>query len=528
MNPTKTKTWQELKELKKEQEAIHLSNRFKEDDRRFEKYSIETEALLYDYSKNHIDEKIMEKLLQFSHEQNIEESIKAFFSGEKINETEDRAVLHTALRNRTNTPVLFEGENVMDEVNQVLSKIEKFTKNVISGDFKGYTGKPISTIVNIGIGGSDLGPKMVVKALRKYQNHLQVYFVSNVDYAATEAVLEQIDIETTLFVIVSKTFTTIETLTNAHSARKVVVDYFKTEEAIKNHFVAVSTNIEEVTAFGIDQANIFKFWDWVGGRYSLWSSVGLSIALAVGYDNFIQLLEGAHKADTHFYNNKGKENIPLIMALLDVWYSNFFNYRSLAVIPYAEDLSLFAKFLQQLDMESNGKSVDKQGERIDYTTSNVIWGEAGTDSQHSFFQCLHQGTDIVPIDFIGYRVENKNKHDEILMSNLLAQSKALMEGTIHDKVDEKDAYHMHKRFEGNRPSSTFILKGISPLTIGYLTALYEHKVFTQGILWNVFSFDQWGVQLGKKLASSISSLTNNEVEKLDGSTKGLYQFMTSK
>ena len=525
MNSEQTNSWKELQKLYKQQENKHLIDRFTDDDSRFEHYSIETNELLFDYSKHHIDREILNCLVDFANEQSLGNEMAQFFSGEKINQTENRAVLHTALRNGGDAEILVDGKNVMPEVKEVLTKIEEFTQKVVSGQFKGFTGKAITDVVNIGIGGSDLGPKMVVKALRNYKNHISTHYVSNVDYAAMEDVLCNIDLESTLFVIVSKTFTTIETLTNANTAREAVLNKYGDNSAVANHFVAVSTNAEEVAKFGIDTNNMFGFWDWVGGRYSLWSAVGLSISLSVGFDNFKSLLEGAYSADEHFKKSDFESNIPVLMALLDIWYNNFYNYRSLAVIPYSEDLSLFPKFLQQLDMESNGKSVDKSGNKVTYKTSNVIWGEAGTDSQHSFFQLLHQGTDIIPVDFIGVRKNGDNNvHDRILMSNFLAQSKALMEGTVAEGVDEEDEFGQHKYFEGNRPSSSIVLKGLTPHNLGFLTALYEHKVFVQGVLWDVFSFDQWGVQLGKKLATGIGNLSEKEIEELDSSTKGLYEF----
>lgn len=525
MNPTTTTSWSKLKKLKNEAAEIHLSDRFKLDSNRFNHFSLETEELLFDFSKHHIDENTLNTLFDFAKEQQLDEEKNKFFGGEKINTTENRAVMHTALRLPKSSTTVIDGKNVVSDVHLELSKVEVFTEKVLSGDFKGFSGEKITDVVNIGIGGSDLGPKMIVKSLREYRNHLNVHFVSNIDDAALNTVFSQINLESTLFIIVSKTFTTIETLTNANTAREKIISYFGSADAVANHFVAVSTNIHKVEEFGIKTENIFAFWDWVGGRYSLWSVVGLSISLAVGFNHFKALLEGANAADNHFKTQKQENNIPVIMALLDVWYNNFFDYRSLAVIPYAEDLSLFPKFLQQLDMESNGKSVDKEGNKIDYKTSNVIWGEAGTDSQHSFFQFLHQGADIVPVDFIGVKKENQNTHQKILISNLLAQSKALMEGTIDAKLDPADPYANHKHFEGNRPSSTLILKELTPHNLGFLTAIYEHKVFVQGVLWNVFSFDQWGVQLGKKLATSIASLEKNDLENLDSSTKGLYHFL---
>ena len=526
MNPIKTNAWSKIQAEHDKQKNIHLIDRFNDESDRFNQFSIETEELLFDFSKHHINQNIIQNLVDFAEEQGLSNQIERFFAGEKINQTEDRAVLHTALRSNVNDEVFVDGENVIPNVHQVLHKVKSFSEKVIGGEFKGYTGKAITDIVNIGIGGSDLGPKMVVKSLRNFKNHINSHYVSNIDYAAMEGVLSNVDLESTLFIIVSKTFTTIETLTNAKTARNAIVEHFGDESAVSNHFVAVSTNIEEVTNFGIDKHNIFEFWDWVGGRYSLWSSVGLSIALSVGFDNFKSLLKGAKSADNHLKKSSFSQNIPVLMALIDLYYSNFYDYSSLAVIPYAEDLSLFPKFLQQLDMESNGKSVDREGNRVDYRTSNVIWGEAGTDSQHSFFQLLHQGTDIIPVDFIGVK-KIDNEHDKILMSNLLAQSKALMEGTVKDEINKENKYNLHKYFEGNRPSTTFVLKELNPHNLGFLTALYEHKVFVQGVLWNVFSFDQWGVQLGKKLALSIGNLSDDDFENLDSSTKGLLTFFNN-
>jgi len=526
MSPIQTKSWQKLNALFEQQQKVHLKTRFENEENRFSKFSIETPELVLDFSKNHVNKEVLDTLIEFSKEMNLPSIKENFFKGDKINKTENRAVLHTALRDFTSDKILVDGENVLPKVKGILTQIEKFSDKVIGGKHLGFTGKPITDIVNIGIGGSDLGPKMVVQSMGDYSNHLTTHFVSNVDYAAINKVLKSVNIETTLFVIVSKTFTTIETIINANTARKAVLDYFGSEKAIANHFVAVSTNLEETNQFGIDKENVFEFWDWVGGRYSLWSAVGLSISLALGYSNFELLLKGAHQADLHFKNQPEEKNIPLIMALIGIWNINFQNYNSQAVIPYADDLGSFPKFLQQLDMESNGKSVDKDGNEVDYNTATVIWGEAGTDCQHSFFQLLHQGTNVMPVDFIGISKpkEELNKHDEILFSNLIGQSQALMNGTYGEELEDSEI-GIHKKFDGNRPSNTIVMKGLTPHNLGYLTATYEHKVFVQGVLWNIFSFDQWGVQLGKKIATQLGDATQNELNKMDDSSKELYKML---
>ncbi len=523
MNPTQTNAWNKLSALATDATQTHLIERFNSDSNRFSSHSIQTEYLLYDYSKNHVDQTILNTLLEFAGNMNFKNWRDQFLNGQAINETENRAVMHTALRNFSSGTVEIEGKDVLPDVQQVLAQIKRFCDLVISGAHKGFSGKSIKHVVNIGIGGSDLGPKMAYQALNNFHNHLNVHFVSNVDGAAIQQVLKKVDLESTLFIVVSKTFTTIETLTNANSARQAVLDLYKDDQAVANHFAAVSTNLEGTANFGIDSNNVFEFWNWVGGRYSMWSAVGLSLALGLGYEHFSNMLRGAHAADLHFKNAEDRENIPLLMALIGIWNTNFLDMDSQAVIPYSENLGLFSKFLQQLDMESNGKSVDKQGHPVNYKTSTVIWGEPGTDSQHSFFQLLHQGTPTIPVDFIAFRKESPTTHDRILLSNLIGQARALMCGTYGEDMDQSDPHAPHKEFTGNRPSSMFILKNEDPFHLGYLTAFYEHKVFCQGILWNVFSFDQWGVQLGKKLATELLHLDEAGLEKLDSSSKALYQ-----
>lgn len=514
----------------------HLKELFEEDQGRFEKFSIAFDNLLFDYSKNRIDDTTKALLLQLARECKLDEAINALFSGEAINETEGRAVLHTALRHQGPNPVLVDGKDVMPEVRAALANMRRFSENVISGAWKGYTDKPITDVVNIGIGGSDLGPVMVTEALRPFKNHLNIHFVSNVDGTHIAEALKRVNPETTLFLIASKTFTTQETMANAHTARQWLLESGAAESDVAKHFVALSTNAKAVSDFGIDTENMFEFWDWVGGRYSLWSAIGLSIVLSIGYENFDQLLQGANAADEHFHHTPFEENIPVIMALLGIWYNNFFDSETQAILPYDQYLHRFAAYFQQGDMESNGKYVDRTGAPVDYQTGPIIWGEPGTNGQHAFYQLIHQGTKLIPCDFIAPAQSHNpiGEHHTLLLSNFFAQTEALMNGKEEDEVvaelrasgksdEEINRLKTFKVFEGNRPSNSFLIKKITPYTLGSLIALYEHKIFVQGIIWNIFSFDQWGVELGKQLAGKIlPELRNNEpVSTHDASTNGL-------
>jgi len=513
-----------------------LKELFNEDPRRFEKFSITFGDILFDYSKNRIDDTTKALLLQLAHECKLEDAISALFSGDTINETENRAVLHTALRYRGNGTVLVDGQDVMPEVRAVLAKMRDFSERVIGGAWKGHTGKTITDVVNIGIGGSDLGPVMVTEALRPFKNHLNIHFVSNVDGTHIAEALKRVDPETTLFLIASKTFTTQETMANAHTARQWLLDSGADRSAIAKHFVALSTNAKAVAEFGIDTENMFEFWDWVGGRYSLWSAIGLSIVLSIGFDNFEQLLQGAYATDEHFRNTPFEDNIPVIMALLGVWYNNFFDAETQAILPYDQYMHRFAAYFQQGDMESNGKYVDRTGKPVDYQTGPIIWGEPGTNGQHAFYQLIHQGTKLIPCDFIAPAQTHNpiGEHHTLLLSNFFAQTEALMNGKEADEVvaelkasgkseEEIARLKTFKVFEGNRPSNSFLIKKITPYTLGSLIALYEHKIFVQGIIWNIFSFDQWGVELGKQLAGKIlPELRNDEsISTHDSSTNGL-------
>lgn len=509
---------------------------FAADPERFGKFSVYLGDILLDYSKNRINEETMALLIQLARECQLKDAIEAMFNGEKINETEGRAVLHTALRNQSGNPVLTDGKDVMPEINAVLERMKDFSDRVISGAWKGYTGKEITDVVNIGIGGSDLGPVMVTEALKSYKTRLNMHFVSNVDATQIAETLKDLDPETTLFLIASKTFTTQETMTNANSAKEWFLKAGAKEADVAKHFAALSTNESGVSAFGIDTKNMFEFWDWVGGRYSLWSAIGLSICLAVGFDNFKQLLTGAYEADEHFRNTEFEENIPVILALLGIWYNNFFEAESNAILPYDQYLHRFAAYFQQGDMESNGKYIDRNGKRVDYETGPIIWGEPGTNGQHAFYQLIHQGTKLIPCDFIAPAISHNplGKHHQMLLSNFFAQTEALMNGKSEEEVvaelkkagkSEPEIKELapFKVFEGNRPTNSFLIKEITPKTLGSLIAIYEHKIFVQGIIWNIFSFDQWGVELGKQLANKIlPELENNApVESHDSSTNGL-------
>ena len=509
---------------------------FANDPERFDKFSIYLGDILLDYSKNRINEETMALLIQLARECKLKDAIEAMFNGEKINETEKRAVLHTALRNRSGKPVLTEGKDVMPEIQAVLERMKDFSGRVISGDWKGFTGKEITDVVNIGIGGSDLGPVMVTEGLKAYKTRLNMHFVSNVDATQIAETLKGLDPETTLFLIASKTFTTQETMANANSAKEWFLKAGAKEADVAKHFAALSTNESGVSAFGIDTKNMFEFWDWVGGRYSLWSAIGLSICLAIGFDKFEELLTGAYEADEHFRNAELEENIPVIMALLGIWYNNFFEAESSAILPYDQYLHRFAAYFQQGDMESNGKYIDRNGKRVDYETGPIIWGEPGTNGQHAFYQLIHQGTKLIPCDFIAPAISHNPlaKHHQMLLSNFFAQTEALMNGKSEEEViaelekaGKSDAEIKEltpfKVFEGNRPTNSFLIKEITPKTLGALIALYEHKIFVQGIIWNIFSFDQWGVELGKQLANKIlPELEGNAaVESHDSSTNGL-------
>lgn len=537
-NPTTTEAWKQLQVHFDTIKSSHLKDLFNSDAERANKLTVKWEDFYVDFSKNRITTETLDLLIKLANELDLNNAISKYFEGDIINATEGRAVLHTALRASKDSTVLVDGVNIMPEVYEVKKKIEDFTNSVVNGNHKGHSGKAITDIVNIGIGGSDLGPAMVVDALQYYKNHLNTHFVSNVDGDHYYEVIKNLNPETTLFVIVSKTFTTQETLSNAKSIRAW---FLKTQpqEAVSKHFVAVSTNIESVKAFGIDEANIFPMKDWVGGRFSLWSAVGLSISLALGYKHFESLLEGAHKMDTHFKTADFNENIPVISALLTIWYNNFFNAESEAIIPYTQYLNQFATYLQQGIMESNGKSVDRDGNRVKYQTGTLIWGEPGTNSQHAFFQLIHQGTKLIPADFIGYIESlygNKDHHDK-LMSNYFAQTEALMNGKTEAEVlseskeqskfkEETAKLLAFKVFEGNKPTTSLLIQKLSPESLGKLIAMYEHKIFVQGIIWNIYSYDQFGVELGKQLAKSILNELNEDVSSAshDASTQNLLTF----
>lgn len=529
VNPTTTASWKKLQAHFESVKDVHMKDLFAQDKSRANNLTIKWDDFYVDFSKNRITEETLKYLLELADEVKLKDAIKSQFSGEIINETEGRAVLHTALRAPKDADFKVDGLNVMPEIYQVKQKIEGFTNEVVSGSRKGYTGKAFTDVVNIGIGGSDLGPAMVVDSLQYYKNHLTTHFVSNVDGDHVNEVIKKLDPETTLFVIVSKTFTTQETLSNANTLK----DWFlksANNDAIAKHFVAVSTNIEKVKGFGIDGNNIFPMWDWVGGRFSLWSAVGLTVSLAVGYNNFDSLLKGANKMDEHFKNEDFDSNIPVVLALLTVWYNNFFKAESEAVIPYSQYLNQFATYLQQGIMESNGKSVDRNGNPIDYQTGTIIWGEPGTNSQHAFFQLIHQGTKLIPADFIGFAesLHGNQDHQDKLMSNFLAQTEALLNGKTEAEVvaeGTKETIKPFKIFEGNKPTNTIFVNKLSPESLGKLIAMYEHKIFVQGIIWNIFSYDQFGVELGKQLASKIlQEFNGNVTNEHDSSTQNLLNY----
>ncbi|MCS4227870.1 glucose-6-phosphate isomerase [Sphingobacterium sp. BIGb0165] len=536
INFTTTKAYQYLVDHYIDINQQDLRELFVADPQRFEKFSILFEDILLDYSKNRVNEETMALLIQLAKECQLSEAIVAMFAGERINVTENRPVLHTALRNQSDQPVFVDGKDVMPAVKSVLAHVKTFTEQILSGEWKGYTGKEITDVVNIGIGGSDLGPVMVTEALKAYKTRLNVHFVSNVDGTHIAETLKGVNPETTLFLIASKTFTTQETMANAHTAKDWFLSKGASEQDVAKHFAALSTNTEAVRAFGIDPQNMFEFWDWVGGRYSLWSAIGLSISLAIGFDNFEELLKGAYDADEHFRTSALEENIPVILALLGIWYNNFFEAESHAILPYDQYLHRFAAYFQQGDMESNGKYIDRNGERVDYQTGPIIWGEPGTNGQHAFYQLIHQGTKLIPCDFIApaNSLNPIGNHHQLLLSNFFAQTEALMNGKTEEEVvaelqkvgksnEEVAELKTYKVFEGNRPTNSILLKKMTPRTLGRLIALYEHKIFVQGVIWNIYSFDQWGVELGKQLANKILPELgdNNPINSHDSSTNGL-------
>ena len=537
INPTNTAAWKLLEENFKETKSLQLKDLFAADKERATKFTLRFQEFIVDYSKNRITDKTLSLLLQLAEEVNLKDAIEKVFNGDLINQTEGRSVLHTALRAKETDKIMVSGVNIIPEVYQVKDQLRQFSEDVINGQMKGYTGKAFTDVVNIGIGGSDLGPLMVTEALKYYKNHLRIHFVSNVDGDHVYEILKELDPETTLFIIVSKTFTTQETLSNANTIRKWFLKS-ATERDVAKHFAAVSTNTKKISEFGISDENVFPMWDWVGGRFSLWSAVGLSISLAIGYENFEALLAGANEMDTHFKTADFHENIPVILALLSIWYNNFYESETEAIIPYTQYLNRFSAYLQQGIMESNGKSVDREGNFTDYQTGTIIWGEPGTNAQHAFFQLIHQGTKLIPADFIGFKnsLHGDSDHHNKLMANFFAQTEALMNGKTANEVgqeleakampeNEIKALLPFKTFEGNKPTNTLLIDKLTPKTLGMLIAMYEHKIFVQGIVWNIFSFDQWGVELGKQLASRIlKDINNSDIAKHDSSTLNLLRF----
>ena len=537
INPTQTQAWKKLEGHFLNIKDQKMSDLFENDSNRFARFSLKFEDILLDYSKNRITEETLECLFELAKECKLSDAIESMFSGQAINETEKRAVLHIELRNKSNQPVYVDGEDVMPEVSAVMAQMKAFSEKTYSGEWKGYSGKKITDIVNIGVGGSDLGPFMVTEALKPYQNpDIQVHFVSNVDGTHISETLKKINPETTLFIIASKTFTTQETMTNAQSAKDWFLKTAKDEKSVAKHFVALSTNQKGVEAFGIDPANMFQFWDWVGGRFSLCSAIGLSIVCAIGFDNFSALLDGAYAMDTHFKESSFEQNMPVILALIGLWYNNFFGAESEAILPYDQYLHRFAAYFQQGNMESNGKNVDRNGNKIAYQTGPIIWGEPGTNGQHAFYQLIHQGTKLIPCDFLAPAISQNpiSDHHPKLLSNFFAQTEALMMGKAEDEVvaelekagksEEEIAFlKPFKVFPGNKPSNSILFKKLTPYTLGSLIALYEQKIFVQGVIWNIFSFDQWGVELGKQLANKIlPELTVDEdINSHDSSTNGL-------
>ena len=536
INPTTTKAWNALEKHFQTIQHTSIKELFAQNANRFEEFSIQYHSLLVDYSKNRINAETIQLLVDLAKEMDVDAAIEQMFDGDMINVTEKRAVLHTALRNRSNEEVLVDGKDVMPQINEVLEQMKSFSEKVISGEWKGFSGKEITDVINIGIGGSDLGPVMVTEALKHYKTRLNIHFVSNIDGTHLAETFKEINPETTLFIVASKTFTTQETMTNAFSAKEWFLNSDAQEADVAKHFVALSTNAEGVTDFGIDTVNMFQFWDWVGGRYSLWSAIGLSIALAVGFDHFEELLEGAHEMDVHFKTETLDQNIPVVLALLGIWYNNFFGADSVALLPYEQYLSRFAAYFQQGDMESNGKYVGRDGKKVGYETGPIIWGEPGTNGQHAFYQLIHQGTKLIPADFIAgaNSLNVLGDHHAKLLSNFFAQTEALAFGKDEEIVvaelkklgksqEEIDFLTAFKIFEGNRPTNSILYEVLTPKVLGNLIAMYEHKIFAQGVIWNIFSFDQWGVELGKQLANVIlPELENDEqVTSHDASTNGL-------
>ncbi|MEZ8020823.1 glucose-6-phosphate isomerase [Vibrio splendidus] len=537
INPTQTQAWKALTAHFESAQDMDMKELFAQDAKRFESFSTRFGSdILVDYSKNLIDAETMQHLFALANETEVKSAIEAMFGGDAINKTEGRSVLHTALRNRSDNPVMVDGKDVMPAVNAVLAKMELFTHRIVSGEWKGYTGKEITDVVNIGIGGSDLGPYMVTEALTPYKTRLNMHFVSNVDGTHIVETLKPLNPETTLFLVASKTFTTQETMTNAHSARDWFLAEAGDEAHVAKHFAALSTNATSVAEFGIDTDNMFEFWDWVGGRYSLWSAIGLSISLSIGFDNFAELLDGAHEMDNHFASTEFESNIPVILALIGVWYNNFHGAESEAILPYDQYMHRFAAYFQQGNMESNGKFVDREGNPVEYQTGPIIWGEPGTNGQHAFYQLIHQGTKLIPSDFIAPAISHNpaSDHHQKLMSNFFAQTEALAFGKTKETVEAeflaagKTAEEVaelvpFKVFEGNRPTNSILVKQINPRSLGNLIAMYEHKIFVQGVIWNIFSFDQWGVELGKQLANQIlpELADDAQVTSHDSSTNGL-------
>ncbi len=538
-NPNGTNSWQKLTAMFTNLQTANLRDLFSKDPQRFQKFNLQFEDILVDYSKNLITEEVLKALIELAKETEVPKAILAMFDGLPINQTENRAVLHTALRNRSNTPVLVNGVDVMPEVNSVLAQMKSFSDRLLDGQWKGYTGKTITDIVNIGIGGSDLGPLMVTEALKPYHKNISPHFVSNIDGTHLAETLKHLDHETTLFIVASKTFTTQETMTNAESAKAWFNEKSKGQGNVAKHFVAVSTNTMAVTAFGIAPENMFVFWDWVGGRYSLWSSIGLSIICTIGFENFVQLLEGAHAMDKHFKEASFEKNIPVTLALVGIWHVNFFGAITEAILPYDQYMHRFSAYFQQGNMESNGKSVDRSGNKVKYNTGPVIWGEPGTNGQHAFYQLIHQGTRIIPCDFLAPALSHNplGNHHQILLSNFFAQTEALMKGKSVEEVtrelkaagkadSEIKKIAPFKVFEGNKPTNSILFRKLTPRTLGSLIAMYEHKIFVQGVIWNIFSFDQWGVELGKVLAKKIQPelAMRSETSSHDSSTNGLINY----
>lgn len=536
-DPTQTASWRRLEEHYAQVKDSHLRDLFAQDPQRFETFSVRFHDILVDYSKNRITRETMSLLVTLAEESGLKQAIESMFDGDRINETEGRPVLHIALRNRGNAPIYVDGRDVMPEVNAVLGQMQAFSDRIRSGEWRGYTGKPISDVVNIGIGGSDLGPLMVTECLRPYAKPgLAVHFVSNVDGTHLIETLKPLNPETTLFMIASKTFTTQETMANAFSARQWFLNRAKDDRHVASHFVAISTNVDEVQAFGIDRENMFVFWDWVGGRYSLWSAIGLSIACSVGFDRFTELLEGAAEMDQHFRSTPFPDNIPVILALVGIWYNNFFKAQTEAILPYDQYMHRFPAYFQQGNMESNGKSVDRAGNPVGYETGPIIWGEPGTNGQHAFYQLIHQGTKLVPCDFLAPAISHNplGQHHTMLLSNFFAQTEALMNGKTREEViedmrkegkQEEDIKRLapYRMFSGNRPTNSILFKKLTPKVLGSLIAMYEHKIFVQGTIWNIFSFDQWGVELGKQLAKRILPELGDDspLDTHDSSTNGL-------